>query len=176
MYLDNTGISRALAWKVNVRCLIVFMIWWRHQIEIFSALLAICTGNSPVIGEFPAQRPMASALMFSLICVWNNKWLHNWDADDLRHHDALYDVTVMIFQILRHYNKYFMFIPNVAGYMYYPSSTSVIYCFKYWFGVIINVNVGGQMTISVERYFRNICALYVNFMHLWFSGWKWFPN
>ena len=32
--------------------------WWRHQIETFSALLAICGGNSPVPGEFPAQRPV----------------------------------------------------------------------------------------------------------------------
>ena len=30
--------------------------WWRHPMEIFSALLAICAGNSPVPGEFPAQR------------------------------------------------------------------------------------------------------------------------
>ena len=32
--------------------------WWRHQMETFSALLAICAGNSPVSGEFPAQRPV----------------------------------------------------------------------------------------------------------------------
>ena len=32
--------------------------WWRHQMETFSALLAICAGNSPVHGEFPAQRPV----------------------------------------------------------------------------------------------------------------------
>ena len=32
--------------------------WWRHQIETFSALLALCAGNSPVSGEFPAQRPV----------------------------------------------------------------------------------------------------------------------
>ena len=31
---------------------------WRHQIEPFTALLAICAGNSPVSGEFPAQRPV----------------------------------------------------------------------------------------------------------------------
>ena len=30
--------------------------WWRHQMETFSALLAICAGNSPVSGELPAQR------------------------------------------------------------------------------------------------------------------------
>ena len=32
--------------------------WWRHQMETFSALLAFCAGNSPVSGEFPAQRPV----------------------------------------------------------------------------------------------------------------------
>ena len=32
--------------------------WWRHQMEPFSALLALCAGNSPVSGEFPAQRPV----------------------------------------------------------------------------------------------------------------------
>ena len=32
--------------------------WWRHQMQTFSALLAICAVNSPVPGEFPAQRPV----------------------------------------------------------------------------------------------------------------------
>ena len=27
--------------------------WWRHHMETFSALLAFCTWNSPVTGEFP---------------------------------------------------------------------------------------------------------------------------
>ena len=27
--------------------------WWRHQMETFCALLAICAGNSPVTCEFP---------------------------------------------------------------------------------------------------------------------------
>ena len=30
--------------------------WWRHQMEAFSALLALCAGNSPVTGEFPSQK------------------------------------------------------------------------------------------------------------------------
>ena len=41
-------------------------IWWQiwdstwcgHQMETFSTLLALCAGNSPVPGEFPAQRPV----------------------------------------------------------------------------------------------------------------------
>ena len=32
--------------------------WWRHQMETFFALLAICGGNSPVPGEFPTQCPV----------------------------------------------------------------------------------------------------------------------
>ena len=32
--------------------------WWRHQMETFSALLAICAGNSQVPSEFLAQRPV----------------------------------------------------------------------------------------------------------------------
>ena len=35
--------------------------WWRHQMETFSTLLAICAGNSPVPGEFPAQRPVTQS-------------------------------------------------------------------------------------------------------------------
>ena len=29
--------------------------------ETFSALLAICTGNSPATGEFPSQRPVTQS-------------------------------------------------------------------------------------------------------------------
>ena len=32
--------------------------WWRHRMETFSSLLALCAGNSPVTGEFPSQRPV----------------------------------------------------------------------------------------------------------------------
>ena len=48
--------------------------WWRHQMETFSALLAICAGNSPVPGEFPTQRPVTRSfdVFFDLR---PNKWL-----------------------------------------------------------------------------------------------------
>ena len=32
--------------------------WWRHQMEAFSAWLALCARNSSVIGEFPSQSPV----------------------------------------------------------------------------------------------------------------------
>ena len=70
--------------------------WLRHQMETLSALLAICAGNSPVTGEFPAQSQWHGALMFSLIRAWINGWINNVEAGDLRRHRAHYDVIVMI--------------------------------------------------------------------------------
>ena len=69
--------------------------WWRHQRETFSALLAICAGNSPVPGEFPHKDQWRGDLMFSLICVWINGSVNNREAGDLRHYRANYDVIVM---------------------------------------------------------------------------------
>ena len=63
--------------------------------EIFSVLLAICAGNSPVPGELPTQSHWRGALMFSLICVWINGWVKNREAGDLSRYRAHYDVTVM---------------------------------------------------------------------------------
>ena len=47
--------------------------WWRHEMEIFSALLALCTGNSPVTVNSPHKGQWRGALMFSLICVLNTQ-------------------------------------------------------------------------------------------------------
>ena len=69
--------------------------WWRHQMETFFALLALCVGNSPVTGEFPHKGQWRGALIFSLIWAWINGWVNNRDVGDLRRHRAHYDVTLM---------------------------------------------------------------------------------
>ena len=74
--------------------------WWCHQMETFSELLAICVGNSPVTGEFPAQRPVRRNFDISLICTWINGWVNSCEPGDLRRHSAHYDVTVMILNFL----------------------------------------------------------------------------
>ena len=74
---------------------IVCLTWWRHQMETFSALLALCAGNSPDTGEFPHKGQWRGALMFSLIRAWTNSWENNGDVGDLRRHRAHYDVSVM---------------------------------------------------------------------------------
>ena len=69
---------------------------WRHRMEIFSALLALCAGNSLVTGKLPAQRRVTrSVWCFYLICAWINGWVNSREAGDLRRHRAHYDVTVM---------------------------------------------------------------------------------
>ena len=72
--------------------------WWRHQMETFSALLALCAGNSPVPLNSPHKGQWRRALMFSLICAWINDWVSNREAGDLRRHCGHYDVNV-IFQV-----------------------------------------------------------------------------
>ena len=52
--------------------------------ETFSVLLPICEGNSPVCGEFPAQRPATRS--FDVFCDQRpkNGWVNNHEAGDLR--------------------------------------------------------------------------------------------
>ena len=53
--------------------------WWCHQMETFSALLAICAGNSTVPGEFPAHRPvMQSFDVFSGMCLHKGLSKQKW--------------------------------------------------------------------------------------------------
>ena len=40
--------------------------WWRHQMETFSAILALCEGNPLVIGGFPSQR--TATRRFDVFC------------------------------------------------------------------------------------------------------------
>ena len=68
--------------------------WWRHQMGTFSALLALCAGNSPV--NSPHKGQWRGALMFSFICVWINGWVINRMAGDLRRYRGHYDVILMI--------------------------------------------------------------------------------
>ena len=69
--------------------------WWRHQMETFSALLALCAGNSPVPVNSPHKGQGRGALMFSLIYASMNGWVNNREVGDLRRYRGHYDVNVM---------------------------------------------------------------------------------
>ena len=49
--------------------------------ETFSAVLALCAGNSPVTG---AQRLVTQSFGVTLNCVWIKSWVNNREAGDLR--------------------------------------------------------------------------------------------
>ena len=52
--------------------------WWHHQMEASSALLAICAENSPVTGEFPAQRPVTRSLNVFFDLRLNKRLSKQW--------------------------------------------------------------------------------------------------
>ena len=65
--------------------------WWRHQIETFSALLAI--SQKPVTRSFD---------VFFNLRLNERYWENNREAGDLRRHRAHYDVTVMLYEIIQY--------------------------------------------------------------------------
>ena len=76
---------------VSQRIYVICSTWWRHQMGTFSALLALCVGNSTVTGEFPTQRPVTRSFDVSFdlrlnkhfsheiwsICASIERWHHN---------------------------------------------------------------------------------------------------
>ena len=81
--------------------------WWRQQMETFSALLVICAGNSSVIGEFPAQRPVTRSfdVFFDLRVNkrWGKQWWGWWFETPLcrlwRHCNALPKLLMSLFPV-----------------------------------------------------------------------------
>ena len=67
---------------------------WRHQMEKFSALLAISAGKSPVTWEFPAQRPVTRSFDVFFDLRLNDGWAN---YRDLRHRRTHYDIIVMVY-------------------------------------------------------------------------------
>ena len=51
------------------------ILWWRHQMETFSALLTFLRGIHRSAVNSPHKGQWRGALMFSLICAWINGWL-----------------------------------------------------------------------------------------------------
>ena len=63
--------------------------------EPFSALLALCEGNSPVTCEFPSQRPVTRCCAVFFDLRLNKRLSKQSRPDDLRRHGVHYDVIVM---------------------------------------------------------------------------------
>ena len=94
--------------------------WWRHQMETFSALLAICAGNSPVSGEFPAQMPVTRSfdVFFDLhpnkrlIKQWWGWWFETPSCPLWRHRNArvcCVSTRLLVNTVQCHYNAVIFF-------------------------------------------------------------------
>ena len=55
-WVNNRGASVLKRHRAHHDVTVKLYTWWSHQMDTFSALLAICAGNSPVPGDFPTQR------------------------------------------------------------------------------------------------------------------------
>ena len=106
---------------------------------IFSALLALCAGNSPVPGEFPAQRPVTRSFDVFFDLRLNKRLSKQSRGWCLRRHRVHYDVIVML-QVDCDYqspeleietrNQYLWIVQNyVRSYM--CMSVCVCACVKY---------------------------------------------
>ena len=98
----NTWFSLNLVWLPNWS-------WWRHQMETFSVLLALCAGNSPVTDEFPSQRPVTRSFdvfidlrLNKRLCKQSwHRWFETPSRSLLRHCDILLgscDLAICIIQ------------------------------------------------------------------------------
>ena len=86
----HRGVHKGVNWTT-------IFAWWRHQMETFSALLALCVGNTPVPGDFPSQRPVTRSIDVFLISAWTHGWVNNRGAGELRRHRTHYNVTVLVY-------------------------------------------------------------------------------
>ena len=73
---------------------------WRHQIRTFSALLALCAGNSPATGEFPSQMPVTWSFDVSFGLCLNERlskqswgWWFETPSRSLWHHSNVKSET-----------------------------------------------------------------------------------
>ena len=126
-FIPWTSISliRACQW-------VPFAPWWCHQMEIFFALLAICAGNSPVTGEFPAPRPVTRSFDVFFDLGLNERlskqswgcWFETLPRPLWRHRNALIGTPMAFYQsnhaISAWWWIHFLDITN------YPGCTSAI--------------------------------------------------
>ena len=82
--------------------------------ETFSALLALCAGNSPVPVNSPHKGQWRGALMFSLIYAWINDWVNNRETGDLKRQRGHYDVIVMRYLFLIPFINIIVYSSNYA--------------------------------------------------------------
>ena len=113
--------------------------WWRHQRETFSALLAICAGNSPVSGEFPAKRPVMRGF-YVFFDLYPNKRLSKqlWSWWFETHSPPLWRHSIELWTLcIVQYHKYLTSCPQniwaITTLQRHSHWAWIVFCFAYTF-------------------------------------------
>ena len=122
--------------------------WWRHQMEIFSALLVLCAGNSPVIGELPAQRPVTRSfdVFFDLrlnkrLSKQSGGWWFETPSRPLwRHSNVILGADVRNVILIRLVQKelwvkYDLIFEPTANALFHYSTRAVVYIYMMMFSL-----------------------------------------
>ena len=104
---------------------------WKH----FPRYWPFVRGNSPIPGEFPAQRPVTRSFDVFFICVWISDWVNNGKAGDLTRYRAPYDVIVMItantigdINAMCRMSTSQIYIVEIAAHVYQATSNVTVKC------------------------------------------------
>ena len=136
--------------------------WWCHQMETFSALLALCAGNSPVAGEFHAQRPVTRGfdVFFDLrlnkrLSKQSRGWWFETPAWSLWRHrnDGFEDCNITIQHYRAHSDVIVMQdIANSLYSFYAPVSCRILRHPGFWIVIIIKVAIIVGIAILVRKH------------------------
>ena len=147
--------------------------------EIFSALLALCSGNSPVTGEFPMQRPVMRSFDASFHLRLNKRlskqswgwWFETRSRQLWRHRNdcmKLYYTVVKVQLVAQHKwinGKYFLHPVQPPGIIFYIRSGTRMYC-----GVVILFSRGEFGHERNKIYYQGGCVWIVYYMtNLWYN-------
>ena len=122
--------------------------------ETFSALLALCAGNSPVPVNSPHKGQWRRALMFSLIWAWINDWVNNHEAGDLRRHRGHYAVNVMPLKLVWTGFVWFLSLPIDPN--WYTINTKTNFTWK-----------KHETWCIFSFFFKRTLSVYLLHVHIW---------
>ena len=153
----NSIVPDALVPYVCVTCNNISAPWWRHQMETFSALLAICAGNSPVPGEFPTQRPVTRSFDGYFDLRPNKRlskqslgwWFETLSLPLWRHRNDCQWSNAGFVSLVWWSGIFYWFLPlfmfySLSKYFVLSYSTDTVSILSYHIGLLIPLSVSSQ--------------------------------
>ena len=150
--------------------------WWRHQMETFSASLAICVGNSPITGEFPSQRPVTRSFdVFFDVCrnkrlskqSWGwwfeapsrSLWRHcNVTGKSTKYQNAMYHTLSAV--TIGSHEIFFTGIWFETWLLWRMYAILIFWNVLYWPPLVAR-------TLCSDEFYRGMSSLYYYLMNIW---------